>query len=54
MNIWLQRLSGGAPEKITDYSDLTIFRFEPSPDGRSFVLVRGTQNRDVFLLTNFR
>ena len=54
MNIWLQRLSGGAPEKITDYSDLTIFRFEPSPDGRSVVLVRGTQNRDVFLLTNFR
>ena len=54
MNIWLQRLSGGEPEKITDYSDLVIFRFEPSPDGRSLVLVRGTQNRDVFLLTNFR
>ena len=38
MNIWLQRLSGGEPEKITDYSDLAIFRFEPSPDGRSLVL----------------
>ena len=47
-------VTGGEPEKITDYSDLIIFRFEPSSAGRSLALVRGTQNRDVFLLTNFR
>jgi hypothetical protein len=54
MNIWLQRLAGGEPEKVTNYTDLAIFRFEPSPDGRSMVLARGTQTRDAFMLSNFK
>lgn len=46
-NIWLERLDGGAPQKVTDYSDQMIFRFAPSPDHRAMLIVRGTQTRDV-------
>jgi Tol biopolymer transport system component len=54
LNVWRQRLTGGAPEKITNYSDLMIFRFAVSPDGRQLALARGTQTRDAVLITNFR
>lgn len=53
-NIWRQRLSGGAPEKITEYTGESIFRFAISPDGKQLVLVRGTQTRDAFLISDFR
>ena len=53
-NIWRQRLSGGAPEKVTSYSDESIFRFALSPDGKQLIIVRGTQIRDAFLISNFR
>jgi WD40 repeat protein len=52
-NIWRQRLGGGAPEKVTSYSDLTIFRFALSRGGE-LALARGTQTRDAVLITNFR
>jgi len=52
-NIWRQRLAGGAPEKVTAYSELTIFRFALSRD-RRLALARGTQTRDAVLMTNFR
>jgi hypothetical protein len=51
-NIWRQRLSGGPPEKVTAYSDLSIFYFSVSRDG-SLALARGTQTRDAVLITNF-
>jgi Tol biopolymer transport system component len=54
LNIWRQRLSGGAAEKITNYSDLMIFRFAMSRDGRQLALARGTQTRDAVLISNFR
>lgn len=50
----LDPASGGLAQKITDLTDLTVFRFELSPDGRSILMARGTQSRDAFLLTNFR
>jgi len=53
-NIWKQRLDGGAPEKVTGFADLVIVRFALSPDGKTFILSRGSLNRDAFLLTNFR
>jgi hypothetical protein len=52
-NVWRQPLSGAAPQKVTAYSDLTIFRFALSRDGR-LALGRGTQTRDAVLITNFR
>ncbi|HEY2431223.1 MAG TPA: protein kinase [Vicinamibacterales bacterium] len=54
LNVWRQRLAGGAPEKVTNYSDLMIFRFVLSRDGRQLALVRGTQTRDAVLISNFR
>ena len=53
-NIWRQRLSGGPPEKITSYSDESIFRFALSPDRKQMLMVRGTQIRDAYAITNFR
>jgi eukaryotic-like serine/threonine-protein kinase len=53
-NLWMQRLAGGPPQRISDYNDLSIFRFAVSPDGKSILMVRGTQSRDAFLLTNFQ
>ena len=54
LNIWLQPLSGGEPTRITNLAEQTIFKGSRSPDGKSLLLARGQQTRDVFLLTNFR
>jgi Tol biopolymer transport system component len=54
MNVFRQRLSGGAPEKMTPYSDQTLLWFDLTRDGKQFVFARGTQSRDAFLITNFR
>ena len=54
MNIWRQPLAGGAPAKVTNFSDLVISRFAVSPDGQSIALCRGAVTRDAFIVTNFR
>jgi Tol biopolymer transport system component len=53
-NIWRRPLAGGEPQKVTNFSDLAIIRFAPSPNGNQIALTRGTQTRDAFLLTGFR
>jgi Tol biopolymer transport system component len=53
-NVWRRRLDGGEPERVTNFSDLAIIRFARSPDGKSLLLCRGSQNRDAFLITGFR
>jgi hypothetical protein len=50
-SVW-PRLGRRTAQKITDFTDLTVFRFALSPDGRSILMARGTQSRDAFLLTN--
>jgi Tol biopolymer transport system component len=54
MNVWRQPLGGGAAEKVTDFNDETIFRFDLSPDGRQLALVRGRQTRDALMIGNIR
>ena len=54
MNIWRQPLSGGPAEKVTNFSDLVIARFAPSPDGQWIALCRGVVARDAFIVSNFR
>ncbi|HUE87894.1 MAG TPA: hypothetical protein VMO26_17615 [Vicinamibacterales bacterium] len=54
MNVWRQRLAGGDLERLTNFSDQSVFRAERSPDGRSLLVARGSQMRDAFLITNFR
>ena len=40
------RLAGRPAQRFTD---LTVFRFPLSPDGRSILMARGTQSRDAFI-----
>ena len=54
MNVWRQALTGGAPQKVTNFSDLAISRFALSPDGKSIALSRGAVNRDAFIVSSFR
>lgn len=53
-NIWRQPLSGGAPQKVTDFADGAIFSFTPVAGGRELILARGASVRDAFLITAFR
>jgi DNA-binding winged helix-turn-helix (wHTH) protein/Tol biopolymer transport system component len=53
-NIWRQDLNGGVPQRVTSFSDLIVFSFAPSPDGRTLLLARGTMVRDAFLISNVR
>jgi len=53
-NVWLQRLDGGAPIKITTLTDLAIVRGKRSPDGRSLILARGVAQTDAYLVSQFK
>jgi hypothetical protein len=44
------RLSGGAPEQITDFGSDRIFAFAQSHDGRRLAVARGTVQSDVVLI----
>jgi Tol biopolymer transport system component len=54
MNMWRQPVSGGAPTRVTNFSDQTIFKGSRSPDGKTLLIARGAQTRDAFLITNFK
>ena len=53
-NIWEQPLTGGPPKQITNFTSDFIFYFKWSRDGKTLLMSRGTVNRDVILLSNFR
>jgi Tol biopolymer transport system component len=53
-NVWLQRLDGGAPIKITTLTDLAIVRGKRTPDGRSLILARGVAQTDAYLVSQFK
>jgi Tol biopolymer transport system component len=53
-NIWEQPLSGGPPHQLTKFTSQLIFHYDWSRDGKDLLLERGTENRDVILMTNFR
>ncbi len=53
-NIWEQPLSGAPPKQITNFPSDIIFSFKWSRDGKTLLMSRGTVNRDVILLSNFR
>jgi eukaryotic-like serine/threonine-protein kinase len=52
-NVWLQKLSGGAPVKITTLTDLGIVRGRRTPEGDSLVVARGVAQTDAYLVSNF-
>jgi Tol biopolymer transport system component len=53
MNIWKQPAMGGTREKVTNFSELWIPRFDVSRDGM-ILLARGAALRDAILITNFK
>jgi eukaryotic-like serine/threonine-protein kinase len=53
-NVWMQRLDGGVPTKVTSLTDLAIVRGKRTPDGRSLILARGVASTDAYLVSRFR
>ncbi len=54
MNIWQQPLTGGAPEKLTDFKSDRLFAYAWSRDGRTLACSRGTIQREVVMIRDFR
>jgi hypothetical protein len=52
-NVWLQKVSGGPPVKITDLTDLGIVRGKRTPDGSGLIVSRGVATTDAYLVSNF-
>ena len=53
-NIWLQPVDSGGPTQLTNFKTDLIFSFDWSRDGKQFASSRGTEDRDVILINNFR
>lgn len=53
MNIWQQPLSGGTPQKLTDFKSDRLFAYAWSRDGRTLACSRGTINREVVMISAF-
>jgi len=53
-NIWRQALTGGPPQQMTSFPSDQIFAFEWSKDGKQLALARGSENKDVVLISDQR
>ncbi|NDQ58172.1 MAG: protein kinase [Acidipila sp.] len=53
-NLWRQPLRGGAAKQVTNFTTGQIFGFAWSGDGKQLTLTRGSTNRDIILISNFR
>jgi hypothetical protein len=53
-NVWLQKLSGGPPVKVTNLLELGIVRGKRTPDGDSLIVARGVAQTDAYLVSNFQ
>lgn len=52
-NVWRQPLTGGEPKPLTDFKENRIFFFDWSRTERKLVLVRGSETRDLILVSEF-
>jgi Tol biopolymer transport system component len=52
-NLWQQPINGGAPKQVTHFSDLRIFSFAWSHDGKTLAVARGPVSRDAVLIGHF-
>ncbi len=53
-NVWEQPLGGGEPHQVTDFTSGRIFGFSWSRDGKVLLVAKGSDTRDVVLISNFR
>jgi Tol biopolymer transport system component len=52
-NVWMLRLDGTAPRKITSFDDQLVFDFALSDDGDTLAVARGPRLRDALLIKGF-
>ena len=52
-NVWRQALTGGKPKPLTDFKENKILFFDWSRTGQKLVLVRGSDTRDLILVSEF-
>ena len=52
-NVWEQRLAGGEPRRITNFSSGRIFDFSWTRDGKQLLLARGETISDVVVISSF-
>jgi len=53
-NVWEQPLAGGDARQVTDFTSGRIFGFSWSRDGKQLLIAKGSNTRDVVLISNFR
>jgi Tol biopolymer transport system component len=53
-NVWMQRISGGPPVKMTNLTDLGIVRGKRTAEGDSLIVSRGVAETDAYLVSNFQ
>jgi Tol biopolymer transport system component/DNA-binding winged helix-turn-helix (wHTH) protein len=53
-NIWEQRVAGGTPKRLTDFTSNKIFRLAWSRDGRQLAFERGAEFDDATLISDFK
>ena len=53
-NVWSQPLSGGPPQKLTDFKDEGIFNCALSFDGKQLACRRRKTTSDAIMISNFR
>ena len=53
-NISIQTIDGGSTKQLTDFKPGRVFSFAWSPDGKQLAIARGSVNKDVILISNFR
>jgi Tol biopolymer transport system component len=52
-NVWLQSRAGGVVKQLTHFTSDGIVSFAWSRDGKQIAFARGTETRDVVLITGF-
>jgi eukaryotic-like serine/threonine-protein kinase len=52
-NVWEQRLSGGEPRSITNFTSGRIFDFSWTRDGKQLMVAKGDRTSDVVLISHF-
>ena len=52
--IWKQNLNGGEPQRLEGLPQEKLFGYGWSPDGKLFAFTRGSDSRDVILISNIK
>ena len=52
--IWRQDISGGEPKRLKGLPSEKLYAYDWSPDSKFFAFTRGTETRDVVLISDFR